>query len=137
MVIWAWSDAAVQGPTPSGSLVVKKNGSTTPFVSSDGLGLYRAVEIDVALLIVPPPVGTDQVTELAEPPKLIVASPLLRFIGFPAQKVLSTPALTVALRLIVTITTSEATRHGPAPSGSFVVSRRVTARAAISMGDGV
>lgn len=73
-----------------------------------------------------------QVPDDAEP-----ATAPFRFTVPLAHITWSAPALTVAKELIVMVILSEAGTQGPAPSGSFVVSVKVTVPAVISPALGV
>jgi hypothetical protein len=111
--------AAMQGPAPSGSLVVSVR-VTVPLLM---LGVYvevRELELEndplgalhVALVALPP-TAPDRVTE------------------FPEQTFCGEPAFAVAGASTVMTTVEIATLQGPAPSGSLVVSVRVTVPLAI------
>ena len=115
------------GQIPAGSLVVSLN-VTDPEVISAAEGVYVAVS-DAELLKVPVP-EVVQVEEVALPPRVPDNAYML-----PEQIVASTPALTVAAGLIVSIIASFTA--GQMPAGSFVVNVNVTAPKVMSAADGV
>ena len=106
--------AAVHGPAPSGSFVVKVR-VTVPVVID---GVYVDVKEVGAENV---PLGALHV-ELVAPPPIVPA----RVTVPPAHIVWAAPALAVAAGLTVITTVDVAAVHGPAPSGSFVVKVSVT-----------
>jgi hypothetical protein len=110
---------ALQGPAPSGSLVV--NVSVTEPLAMEG------VYVDVSEFTFEKlPVGALQVEVVALPPMLPA-----KVIVPPAQTVCTAPALAVAAWFTVIITVEIPALQGPAPSGSLVVNVRVTEPLAI------
>jgi hypothetical protein len=113
--------AAVHGPVPSGSFVVKVS-VTFPLAME---GVYVDVS-DVGLENVP--LGADQVVVVALPPIVPARDTIL-----PAQIVCAVPALTVAACVTFIVLVALTTEHGPA--GSFVVNVNVTVP--VKLGAGV
>ena len=114
--------AAGHPPAPSGSLVVRVN-VTVPLAID---GVYVEVSEVTSEKV---PLGALHVELVAVPP-----IPPARVTVPPAHTAWGVPALAVAAGLTVITTVLVAAGHGPAPSGSFVVSVSVTVPLAI---DGV